>query len=393
VNLALFAFLGSLAALAYTFAGYPLLLALWARISSRPVKRSPVEPNVVIVVAVHNGANLIERKIATCLQQDYPAERLRILIASDGSDDRTHEIVTSLNHDRVDLLPFPARRGKAACLNDAIATCSEDILVLTDARQAMHPQAVRRLIENFADPAIGAVSGQLEFEREGITDFGEGIDAYWRYEKFLRRTESSIHSSVGVTGAIYALRRICFRPVPAETILDDVLIPMNTVAQGYRVIFENDAIAYDRPSRDAAQEKVRKVRTLAGNFQLLAAYPWLLAPWRNPIWLQFVSHKLMRLLAPLAMAVALLANAILAADPAGGVLSRLTFAAQLAAYALAFLGLTSTAANRLRPVKLASAFLSLNWFVVLGFFEFLSNRNAHLWQNHQQSADRSRSIN
>ncbi len=388
MNPALAVFLASLALLAYTFVGYPLLLSLWARIAPRPVKRTPFDPSVAIVVVVHNGAGLMERKIASCLAQDYPAERLRVLIASDGSDDDTHEVVASFNPSRVSLLPFPTRRGKAACLNDAIATCDEDVIVLTDARQALHPLAVRRLIDNLADDTVGAVSGQLVFERDGITAFGEGIDAYWRYEKFLRRTEGRIHSSVGVTGAIYALRRSCFRAIPPETILDDVLIPMNVVAQGYRVLFEDEALAYDRPSRDAAQERVRKVRTLAGNFQLLASYPWLVAPWRNPIATQFISHKVMRLIAPLAMALALLTNAFLATDPAGGVLWRLTFVAQLAAYALAVLGLLSSAANRIRLVKLASAFLSLNWFVVLGFVEFLSNRNAHLWQNHQQVAGR-----
>lgn len=388
MTLAMVAFLTALLVVAYTFAGYPLLLAVWARLAPKPLQRAGHDPSVAIVVVVHNGAQLIERKIASCLGQEYPADRLRIVIASDGSDDGTNDIVGSFDPGRVRLLPFQTRRGKAACLNDAIASCDEEILVLTDARQALHPQAVRRLVDNFADPLVGAASGQLVFERDDITDFGEGMDAYWRYEKFLRRAESRIHSSVGVTGAIYALRRSCFRPIPADTILDDVLIPMNAVAQGRRVLFVDDAIAYDRPSRNLAQEKLRKVRTLAGNFQLLAAHPWLLAPWRNPIFFQFVSHKLMRLLAPVALLVAFVANAALAADPAGGVPWRLTFAAQLAAYVLAVLGLLSPTANRNRLVKLASAFLSLNWFVILGFVEFVSNRDAHLWRNHQHPAHR-----
>lgn len=388
MTLAILALLTALLIVAYTFAGYPLLLAVWARLAPKPLQRAQINPSVAIVVVVHNGAQLIERKIASCLAQEYPADRLRVVIASDGSDDGTNDIVASFDPRRVSLFPFSTRRGKAACLNDAIASCHEEILVLTDARQALHPQAVRRLVDNFADPLVGAASGQLVFERDDITDFGEGMDAYWRYEKFLRRAESRIHSSVGVTGAIYALRRACFQPIPADTILDDVLIPMNAVAQGRRVLFEDNAIAYDRPSRNLAQEKLRKVRTLAGNFQLLAAHPWLLVPWRNPIFFQFVSHKLLRLLAPVALLVAFAANAVLAVDPAGGVPWRLTFVAQLAAYALAVLGLISPTANHNRLIKLASAFLSLNWFVVLGFVEFVSNRNAHLWRNHQHPARR-----
>ncbi|HSS06125.1 MAG TPA: glycosyltransferase family 2 protein, partial [Rhodanobacteraceae bacterium] len=213
--------------------------------------------------------------------------------------------------------------------------------------------------------------------------FGEGMDAYWRYEKFIREKEGVVASTVGVSGALYALRRALWQPIPPETILDDVMIPMNVVVQGKRVLFDGRAIAWDRPSRTPARERVRKVRTLAGNFQLVALRPELLLPWRNPILFQFVCHKLLRLLVPLAMLAALASNALLAMR---GEIWSILLIAQLAGYALAIAGLAAPALCRWLPVKLLATFVSLNAFVVMGFVDFLRNREAHLWRTHRGAA-------
>ena len=375
---ALAVFIVSLCALVYTFIGYPLLLAAWSRARPRAVQRAPIEPDVAIVICVYNGAAFVADKIRNCLAQDYPRDALRVLIASDGSSDETNSIVLGLSDPRVTLLAFAQRRGKASCLNDALGACTESVVVLTDVRQKLHKDAVRELLANLADPEVGAVGGQLVFSLDGITPYGESLDVYWRYEKFLRRAESRIASSVGVSGALYALRLECFRPIPADTILDDVLIPMNVAMQGRRVLFEDRALAFDMPSKNAADERKRKVRTMAGNFQLLTSHPRILAPWRNPLAFQFLSHKVARLCMPLAMLGAFIANAVLAAS------SVMLFAAlglQLLCYALAVAGLLVPAANRWRAVSLASGFVTLNWFVVLGLAEFLFNRNAHLWNS------------
>ena len=371
------AFIVSLLLIAYTFLGYPLLLVFWAKLAPHPVSRGTYEPRVAIVVVVHNGELLIRQKIDSCLSQNYCKDRLRILIVSDGSNDGTCEIVRSYANEVITLLAMDERRGKAGCLNDAVSACDEEVLIFTDVRQALHPNAVSRLVDNFLDANVGAASGRLVFDREGITDFGESLDAYWRYEKFVRQLESAIHSSVGVTGAIYALRRNNFREIPLDTVLDDVLIPMNVVTQGMRVIFEKQALAFDRPSQFAAQERTRKIRTLAGNFQLILKNPRFLLPWRNPIALQFISHKLMRLLVPVALVGAFISNAFLIDE---GLFYVVTQIMQIAAYAMAACGVFWKRAEQFLLVKLAMGFFSLNWFVVLGFLEFLSNRNAHLWK-------------
>ena len=252
------ALLAALAVLAYTYVGYPLLLAAWARLAPRPVRRGAFQPAVAIIIVVHNGAAVIGRKVRTCLEQDYPQEKLRVLVISDGSRDATFTAIRAIGDPRVKLLAFPFRRGKAACLNDAVALCDEEVIVFTDARQPLDRRAVRHLVANLGDAEVGAVSGQLVFERDGMTAFGEGLDAYWRYEKFLRRAEGRIRSTVGVTGALYALRRECFREIPADTVLDDVLIPMNVVMQGRRVIFEDEALVFDHASPDARAERSRR---------------------------------------------------------------------------------------------------------------------------------------
>ncbi len=368
----------SIALLLYTYFGYPALVALWARLAPWPVATSPhYQPRLVMIVVARNEAARIQAKIETCLAQDYPPDRLRVLIVSDGSTDGMDDVVRRFATPRVGLLTFPLSRGKAACLNDAIAGCDEEVLVLTDARQRLSPEAVRYLVLNLADPRVGAVSGELVFVADDVNAFASGIGAYWRYEKGIRRSQAAIHSVPGATGALYALRKSCFSPIPPCTILDDVAIPMHVAMQGQRVVFESRALAYDHPSTEARQERRRKVRTLAGNFQLLSLYPQLLLPWRNPIFIQFVSHKLLRLLAPWAMLSALLSNIALALH---STFYAVLLALQLAFYALPALGALVPACRKLGPVKLAATFIALNGYAMLGFFEFLTNRNAHLWR-------------
>jgi len=299
-------------------------------------------------------------------------------VASDGSDDETNSIVATFSDDRVNLLAFPQRRGKAACLNDAITACDEEIVVLTDTRQRIETQAIRHLMENFSDSTIGAVSGELVFETDGITAFGEGVEAYWRYEKFVRLQESRWHSVVGATGALYALRRSDFFGIPDDTILDDVVIPMNVVMAGRRVILDGRARAYDFPSRDPLHERLRKVRTLAGNYQLIGSHPEFFIPFRNPIFFQLASHKVLRLFGPFLLGLLMVSNLLLLRQSTE---YQVFLGIQSFFYTLAVAGIIWPRACRWKAVKFANTFLLLNWFAVLGLTEFLRNRNAHMWKS------------
>jgi biofilm PGA synthesis N-glycosyltransferase PgaC len=376
----------SIAGIALTYFGYPALITAWAFLARKPVLRAACTPQVVILVVAYNEAARIAAKIGTCLEQHYPVERLRVLVVSDGSSDETVEVIRGLNDPRIQVLGFATRRGKAACLNDAMESCDDEVVVFSDARQLLHHDAVRQLVANFADDDVGAVSGELSFLDPAGGGFSQGVDAYWRYEKFIRQQESLAGSVVGVTGALYALRRSLWQPIPPHTILDDVMIPMNVVMQGKRVLFEKGALAWDRPSTSANQERLRKVRTLAGNFQLLALRPEFLLPWRNPLFLQFLGHKVLRLLVPAFMALALASNIALAFDSKAWAIALI---AQLLCYAIAVAGALVPALCRWLPVKMLTTFALLNVFVVLGLIDFVFDRNAHLWRSHDKPVNSS----
>ena len=334
----------SIAVVAYVYAMYPLLVAGWARLHARPVRRAAIGSadgapslGVSVVIAARNEARRLPARVRNLLAQDYPGP-LQIVVVSDGSADATRAALAPFG-DRVELLEIQAS-GKPAALNAGVARARHDLLLFADARQTFAPDAVRRLAENFADPEVGAVTGELRLDCEMGTaslqsTMADSVGAYWRFEKWLRRHESAIWSTLGATGAIYAMRRSLWRPLPPATLLDDVLAPMRVVLAGSRVVFDERATAYDRVERDAAGERRRKVRTLAGNYQIVALEPALLNPLRNRVWLQFVSHKLGRLAVPYAMALALVSNVALA--PAG-ILYMAALAAQLAFYALAVYG-------------------------------------------------------
>jgi cellulose synthase/poly-beta-1,6-N-acetylglucosamine synthase-like glycosyltransferase len=371
----LLAFWGSLLLVVYAYLGYPCWAWLLARVKPKPIHTGASFPAVEIVMPVHRGASLLAEKLRNLSVQDYPAERLSITVVIDGDDDGSAAIANQASDARVRVLHFAHRRGKAACLNDAVAATAAEVVVFVDVRQRLAPDAVRRLVANLADPDVGAVSGELVFERTD-TSFGRGIDAYWRYEKALRLNESKSGSTIGVTGALYALRRDLYRPIPETTILDDVLIPMRAALAGARVVFEPAALAHDRVAEDAQSERRRKVRTLAGNFQLLQIEPRLLDPRRNPLWFRFVSHKLARLAAPWAICVGALAAFCLAPSSPFFLAASMAFALLLALVILAPLWPRLAAT---RPMRLLLAFWHLNRFSAEALLVFVRNRHSHLW--------------
>lgn len=309
----------SIAAIGYVYAGYPLLLAAWARLVHRQARRRAIDaidhwPAVSIIVAARNEAGRLPARIRNLLDIPYPGQR-QIIVVSDGSTDGTAAAARDVSRD-IEIVELPPS-GKPQALNAGVARASGEILVFADARQQFGQRALMELVANFADPTVGGVTGELIIDAErGATasTVGDGVSLYWTYEKWLRRNESHVWSTLGATGAIYAMRRELWRPLPPETLLDDVLAPMRAVLDGWRVVYEERAQAFDRAASDAAAESQRKVRTLAGNYQILAQEPRLLVPVVNPVWLQYVSHKVGRLVVPWALATALVSSAVLALD-------------------------------------------------------------------------------
>lgn len=373
----------------YTYLGYPLLITLIARLKAKPVNRylpNPL-PSVSMVIAAYNEERRIKDKLENSLALDYPRSKFEIIVVSDGSSDKTNEIVRNFADSGVKLIALPQRGGKAHALNIGVSKAAGDIILFSDARQLYDKNALKEIIANFNDKSIGAVSGELHLVEElklqdgSFSEAIESVGFYWRYEKMLRKLESKIDSTVGATGAIYAIRKKLFQSIPEDTILDDVLIPMRVVLQGYRVIFESKAKAFDTISPNPKAEFVRKTRTLAGNFQLFLRHRELYNPFRNRILLQMISHKLFRLIVPLALFCAFTANAFLLKAP----FYRITFVVQLLLYlsAISWALVPQRCSKFRRLLSIPHTFLMLNAAVLVGFYRYITRKQRITWDRAQ----------
>lgn len=374
----------SLAALAWTFVGYPLQVFAQARLRPQPLPPQHWLPELSVCMAVHNGADLIEAKLDDLFAQDYPADLIEIRVACDGCSDASVDKLRAyaLREPRLHVHVFEQRRGKSACLADLIDLARGEVLVLCDVRQRLGEGALRALCAALAG-GFAAVSGLLRFERAPGQPLAN--QAYWAFEAWLRRCEARSGSVVGVTGALYAVRRADMPRPPPGLILDDLWVPMKIAAGGGRIGLEPAAIAWDTPSPSAAVESARKRRTLAGNWQLLRLWPALQVPFAHPLWWRFVSHKLLRLLMPFALITALLANLALAGRHP---LINLLLLAQLAGWALAAAGLLLPVARAFKPARLAAAFVELNLYALLGLYDYLRGRAGALWHSNPSPSAR-----
>ena len=289
-------FWGSASAIAYVYLFYPVMLALVRPFAARPVRKASIEPTVCLFIPAHNEASVIQAKLRNALALDYPMDRLDIVVASDGSSDGTNDIVRQFSP-RVQLLAFSLRRGKIATINEGIRSVHSDIVVFSDANTFLETDAVRSLVRNFADPAVGAVSGDVALVGERA-DLGRSEDLYYVYERWLQQAESDIGSMIGADGALYAIRRELFAPPADDTILDDMAIPMAVIRAGRRVVFETAARAYEQGSQTSTEEFARKVRVVAGAMQFMSRREsWV--PLRSPqAVLSLISHKGLRWLSP-----------------------------------------------------------------------------------------------
>jgi poly-beta-1,6-N-acetyl-D-glucosamine synthase len=289
------------------YGGYGAWVAWRARVRPRPCRpvyaADDALPAVTCVIAACNEAGTLERKLDALFRQDYPPDKLRVVVVSDGSTDATDAMVAAraAREGRLRLLRTPRRGGKPGALNLALPLIGPGVAVFADARQDLTPSALRELVAHLADPGVGVVSG----------DYRLPGDAYWAYERFMRRCESRSGSMVQVTGSLYAVRAEDVAPLPPGTILDDVYVPMRIALSGRRIVMAERAGSLDAPTRSLGGEFVRKVRTLAGLVQVCHSLPSLLRPARNPVWGRFVAHKLLRLLCPYAL-LAMLAGAAMA---------------------------------------------------------------------------------
>lgn len=374
---------GALSLVAYAYLGYPAMIWLLARCFGRQrlaVATNAVQlPTVSLLISALNEEKWIAERVINALAQDYPPGKLQVVIASDGSTDRTARIVKALarkHPGRIVLHDFSARRGKANVLNALVPTLPGEIVVLSDANTFFAPSAVRHLVRWFAQRDVIAVCGKLHLVDPAT---GHNVDSlYWRYENFVKQQEARLDALLGANGAVYAIRRSQYVPIPGETIIDDFVIPLAMKLRcGGSIVYDAEAVATEETPPSVGDEFRRRARIGAGGFQCLQRLWPLALPSAGWTALAFISHKLIRWFAPLLLLVALLANALLLAQPA----YRWLLALQLAFYGLAALGHVVPGRGRLpRVLRLATLFASMNAALAVGFWRWLAGTQGGTWQ-------------
>ena len=380
--------------LAYVYAGYPALIGLWARLRPRPVRKGPFAGGVSVLIAAHNEAAALPRKLENLLDLAKTEPIREIWIGLDGCTDGTEEALGKRIQNsefriqngadpnrrtapRVEIVAFERRRGKAATLNDLMTRATQPVFAMMDARQRVEAGAISKLLENFADEQVGAVSGELVYETAaGAAQ--KGAESYWGYEKFIRLSESRVWAVPGATGALYAIRKELCEPIPENTLVDDVLIPMRAVLKGYRCLFEPAARVFDLPSARFGQEGVRKRRTLAGIWQLAGLEPRFFSFGSNPIAFQWISHKFLRLLTPFFVLAGLISLAGMAWE--GQKASQGLLGAVGIAILVSFLAFLGGKRVKSRILGLFGSFFGVNWALLQAAWDAARGRYVAQWQ-------------
>jgi glycosyltransferase involved in cell wall biosynthesis len=359
---------------AYTYAGYPLVLVAMRAVIRRPVQRRPIEPFVSILVPAYNESRVVAEKIRNVLAIDYPADRFELVVACDGPSDGTSDIARSMADGvRVRAVVFEQNRGKLHVLNDVVPELRGEIVAFSDASSMLEPQAIRQLVANFADERVGAVSGVYRVQKKDAAQLGRQEDFYWKYETFLKKQEAALGSILGAHGSLYAIRRDLYPFPRPDTINDDYVIPLRIVQRGYRVAYEPGAVAHEEAHEMGGFG--RRVRIMAGNVEQLKEIGPLLWPPRPLMLFFFLSHKAARLVVPAALVAAAIANIALLDRP----LYRALAVLQLAFYGLVALG----GFIQLRPkiLRLPYYFCMINAAVLVGAYRVLRGRHTLRWKH------------
>ena len=370
----------------YTYLGYGVVVWVWARLHGprRSVPAGQFEPEVTLVVPAYNEASILSDKVRNCLTLNYPSTKLHLLFITDGSTDNSAEVLAAFPGVR--HLHTPERAGKTVAENRAIRYVTTPYVIFTDCNTTLNPEAVRELVRHYADPKVGAVSGEKRVLRDGSTA-GAGEGLYWKYESFLKRCDSDIYSLMGAAGELVSFRTSLFKPLEKDTILDDFVQSMRIVEAGYQVVYEPAAYAQELPSASVTEEMERKTRIAAGGWQSMVRLRALLNPFAQPVvFFLYLSHRVLRWsVTPLALALLLPLTAYLAV--AGPPFYTLALGTQVLFYGAALLGWARSARQQpAGPLLVAMYFTMMNIAVFLGFRRYVRKAQPAAWAKAQRVA-------
>jgi len=372
----------------YVYMGYPLLIALFAQFRKPEIYPSTGFPPVTLIFAAYNEEKVIAKKLENSLSLNYPPNQLQILVADDGSTDQTAKIAASYQNRGVKLVSFPERRGKLSALKDALNEARGEIILFSDADNLYSPDSLTETVKFFSNPSVGAVSGGRNVV--GKTSLGGAESLYWKYEEFIKRSESRLGSCTGVAGDLLAIRKSLFVPPPDGIINDDFYMALGILKKGYRVVFAPDARSYHPVAGSEQEEVERRARMVAGRYQAIF-FAWKMLPFNNPVafW-QIISHKYMRPMVPFAMIMSFLACVFsLFKYETGNGPAWLTLAypfnwivmiLQLGFYISAGFGMKHKFGGLIgKALYLPTFLVNSNLAALLGLFRFLSSTQSVVW--------------
>jgi len=382
-------FWASVAVIIYSYFLYPLILFifsgikqaisdtkyLWRRRQRRTINIKDY-PAVTVIIAAYNEESCIKARVENLLALDYPQDKITFLIGSDGSRDQTAEILSQFNADNLHVHIFTENRGKMSVLNDLVGKTQDELIIFSDANTHFQADTIQQLTRHFNNDKIGAVCGELHLVDGDTGDNKDNV--YWRYEQVLKFHESRLNALQGANGAIYAIRKSLFIPLPANTIVDDFQIAMNVAKQGFRLVYDPEAMAIEEIAPNLAEEEGRRVRIGLGNYQAFFKMPWALNPLFGWRFVAYVSHKVCRWFVPHFMLIALIANMSLLDSG----FYQLTLAGQFIFYFIAFYGIKQQSKGKKTTtlIALLAFFVAMNLALMRGFIKYFSSNVQGTWQ-------------
>jgi cellulose synthase/poly-beta-1,6-N-acetylglucosamine synthase-like glycosyltransferase len=367
----------SLGTLAYVYLGYPLLLALVGLFARRSKASLGYLPKISVLIAAYNEETGIRKKIEQTLALEYPPDKMEIIVLSDCSTDRTDEIVKSFTDPRVRLFRAPQRMGKTNAQNLGVETAQGEVLIFSDATTVYHPLALQYLTSNYADPKVGAASGRYQyFDPEGKSPTGSGMIAFWNYENFIKMMQSRIRTISGCCGCIYSVRRAAYTPLHPD-VISDLVQPLWAIQKGYRVVFEDRALAYEETTKSSQEEFSMRVRVVTRGIRGILSVSNLLNPWKYGwVSVQLLSHKVLRWMVPLFLLLLFVSSAVLWNHTWYGI----PLALQAGFYGFALLTLLVPLHRLWKPLGIPLYFCTLNAAALRSILEVMRGRKFVVWE-------------
>jgi cellulose synthase/poly-beta-1,6-N-acetylglucosamine synthase-like glycosyltransferase len=373
----------------YTYAGYPVLLYFITKVNAKTHKKIPQrgEPDspVLVLIAAYNEEDCIREKLKNTLALSYPDHLLKVIVVADGSTDKTMEIARSFAG--VEVLYEPARKGKTAAINRAMRYVKTPFVIFTDANTMLNENAVKMIVQHYEDGTVGGVSGEKKVtgDDSGTAVQSEGL--YWKYESFIKKLDSDFYTAVGAAGELFSIRTELFKPMEEDTLLDDFIISLKICLEGYRVVYEPEAYAMEKPSANMTEEAKRKIRIGAGAFQAIERLPQLLNFFKYPaLAFQYFSHRFLRwAVCPFLLLPLFIINSWLAITP--GTLIYIIFLwGQILFYSLVITGWTLNKMHiKIRLLNTPYYFIFMNYCIIRGFIRYMSGSQAASWEKAKRS--------